>query len=116
MLGGGQQLNLSDADWQRRVGVAYERQWRRHFVARLRIAATFAHFAMRPLAAPGLIAAARIWPGLLTIGAGFSGKARSVADPALLARLAHAHGPLRASAAIASHPLAPFENFNQEPA
>jgi hypothetical protein len=57
-----------------------------------------------------------MWPGLLTIGAGCSGKARSVADPALLARLAHAHGPVRASTSIPSHPVQTFDDFNQETA
>lgn len=67
---------------QRDVGRRYAEDWRRHFGPRLRLAAAFAHTAMHPGSAASLVVLARAWPGLLTLGARFAGKARSVADPA----------------------------------
>src|SRR5450631_800425 len=37
------------AQWQRAAGYRYCLEWRRHFVPRLRLAALFAHLAMRPV-------------------------------------------------------------------
>lgn len=65
--------------WQTRVARRYAGQWRRQFGARMRMAATFAHLAMRPLTAAPLLGLARVWPGLLTLGARLSGKLVSVA-------------------------------------
>jgi flavin-dependent dehydrogenase len=68
--------------WRGSVGHAYAAQWRRAFGPRLLIAATFANAAMRPAAAPALLALMRAWPALLTAGARWSGKVASAASPA----------------------------------
>ena len=52
----------------------YAAQWRRRFAPRLRLAAVFAHAAMRPRWAAALIKLAQRWPGLLTHGARWGGK------------------------------------------
>jgi flavin-dependent dehydrogenase len=70
---------------QRAVGRRYAEAWRRDFGPRLRLAAAFAHTAMHPASAASLVALARAWPGILTLGAQIAGKARSVADPASIA-------------------------------
>ena len=76
------------AAWQHEVAQRYAAQWRREFVPRLRLAAAFAHLAMRPAAAATLVALTRLWPGLLTAGARWGGKARCAGDPATMVRLA----------------------------
>jgi flavin-dependent dehydrogenase len=53
---------------------AYVSAWRREFVPRLRLAAVFAHLAMRPRSAGLLMDLLRRWPGLLTQGARWGGK------------------------------------------
>lgn len=63
----------------------YADEWRREFQARLRLAATFAHVAMRPRASGLMMSLARTWPGLLTQGARRGGKVRLAVDPATLA-------------------------------
>jgi 2-polyprenyl-6-methoxyphenol hydroxylase-like FAD-dependent oxidoreductase len=70
-------------DWQAVVARTYAIQWRRQFAPRMRLAATFAHLAMRPLTATALLALARAWPGLLTQGARHGGKTTGAAriDP-----------------------------------
>jgi len=60
------------ADLQRRYAAA----WRKQFAPRLRLAAAFAHVAMRPRSAAALMTLVRIWPGLLTRGARWGGKVR----------------------------------------
>jgi len=62
------------AELQRR----HAADWRREFVPRLRLAATFAHVAMRPHSAAALMTVVRCWPGLLTRGARWGGKVRLV--------------------------------------
>ena len=74
--------------WQREVARVYEAAWRHHFTARLRLAATFAHAAMRPGLARPLMALTRAWPGLLTAGARWGGKVRCAVDPTALTGLA----------------------------
>lgn len=54
----------------------YVATWRAAFVPRLRVAAAFAHLAMRPRGALALMQLARLWPGLLTQGARWGGKDR----------------------------------------
>lgn len=54
----------------------YAADWRRVFAPRLRLAAVFAHLAMRPRGAAALMKLLRIWPGLLTHGARWGGKVR----------------------------------------
>ena len=61
---------------QRRALAAYEAIWRRRFTRRLRVAAAFAHVAMRPALARVAWPLARRWPGVLTLGARLSDKTR----------------------------------------
>ncbi len=60
------------AELQRR----YVAAWRMEFAPRLRVAALFAHLAMRPFAAALLMKLVQAWPGLLTHGARWGGKVR----------------------------------------
>jgi flavin-dependent dehydrogenase len=62
----------AQAELQRR----YAARWRQAFAPRVRLAAFFAHVAMRPRPAKALMALLRIWPGLLTRGARWGGKVR----------------------------------------
>ena len=59
---------------------AYEAIWRRRFTRRLRVAAAFAHVAMRPALARLAWPLARRWPGVLTLGARLSDKTRCVPE------------------------------------
>ena len=70
---------------QRRVLAAYEALWRRRFAARLRVAAAFAHIAMRPWAAKSLWPLVQHWPGVLTRGARWSGKTQCAPEALQLA-------------------------------
>jgi flavin-dependent dehydrogenase len=88
------------ARWQADVARRYAADWRRHFAMRLRLAATLAHIAMRPLPASALLAAARHLPGAVTLGARWCAKVRCAVDPAMMARLAPQQPP-RPSAARA---------------
>ena len=73
---------------QQRLLHEHAAAWRRHFARRLRVAATFAHVAMRPALSAPLWPLLRAWPGLLTRGARWSGKTRSVAAPSSVPWLA----------------------------
>ncbi len=84
---GAQPRATPDSAWQTAVGRRYAAQWRRQFKPRLRLAALFAHLAMRPATAVPLLALVRIWPGILTLGARLGGKLEHAADPALLRTL-----------------------------
>ena len=77
-----------DPTRQRTIAKVYAAEWRQQFSPRLRLAAAFAHAAMRPLSAATLMAVARLWPRLLTEGAARGGKTRLAVDPALLAMMA----------------------------
>jgi len=70
----------------------YAAAWQGEFGPRMRLAALFAHLAMRPTPAAGLMAALRLWPGLLTQGARWGGKVQAPS-----AQLGHSSG----------HPLTP---------
>ena len=70
---------------QRTVLARYEALWRRRFTRRLRVAAAFAHVAMRPALARIAWPVLRRWPDVLTLGARFSGKTRCVPEAARLA-------------------------------
>ena len=59
----------------------YAADWRQQFAPRLRLAAAFAQTAMHPPVSALLMAALRVWPGLLTQGARWGGKVRP--SPAL---------------------------------
>ena len=75
---------------QAEIAQTYAEMWRAHFLPRLRLAALFAHAAMRPAAAAPLLALAQAWPGVLALGARWGGKLHCVADLAALAQLAPA--------------------------
>ena len=60
------------------VGRDYARAWRRSFALRIRLAATFAHLAMRPEASSALLPLLQRWPCLLTAGARIGGKTQRV--------------------------------------
>jgi 2-polyprenyl-6-methoxyphenol hydroxylase-like FAD-dependent oxidoreductase len=64
---------------------SYEALWRASFTNRLRVAAAFAHIAMRPAAAAALWPLLQRWPGVLAMGARWSGKTRCVAPAIRLA-------------------------------
>ena len=55
---------------------AYASAWRAAFVPRLRLAALYAHVAMRPTLAQPALRILRRWPALLTDAASWAGKAR----------------------------------------
>jgi flavin-dependent dehydrogenase len=67
---------VPDASAQFALQRRYATAWRKAFAPRLRLAAVFAHLAMRPRSATALMSAVRIWPGLLTLGARWGGKVR----------------------------------------
>ena len=64
------------------AGSDYARAWRRAFSGRIRLAAAFAHLAMRPGASRGLLPVLQRWPALLSLGAKAGGKVRAVVAPA----------------------------------
>jgi flavin-dependent dehydrogenase len=65
---------------QRQIQRDYADAWRRHFARRIRLAASFAHLAMRPGLASGLLPLLRRRPALLTWAARLSGKVKHAAD------------------------------------
>jgi len=68
----------------------YARAWRRNFSARVHAAALYAHLFMRPAGAAVAAWALQRMPGLLTLGAHWSGKDRALsADRSLLASESH---------------------------
>lgn len=81
---------MAGTAWHGEVREHYASEWRRHFVPRLRLAATFAHLAMRPATSAALLAVLGRWPALLTHGAAWGGKIRCVADATTIAALAAA--------------------------
>jgi len=60
------------------AGLAYASDWRRSFAARIRTAAFFSQFAMRPASAGWVWPLLRRWPGILTAGARLGGKVTCV--------------------------------------
>jgi flavin-dependent dehydrogenase len=64
-------------DWHS-VGRDYARAWRAAFAPRLRAAAAFAHWAMRPAVVAGTMPLLRAFPGILGWGARLSGKVTRV--------------------------------------
>jgi flavin-dependent dehydrogenase len=87
LLGTDQPQSITPMVWQREVNRRYAAQWRQHFESRLKLAATFAHLAMRPVFSASLVTLARAWPGMLTLGAKWGGKVRCAADLAMIDRL-----------------------------
>jgi flavin-dependent dehydrogenase len=62
---------------RREIRQRYASRWRAHFARRLRIAACFAHAAMRPTIAAALLPLLRRAPALLGVAARVSGKTGS---------------------------------------
>lgn len=83
---------VPDAAVQAVLQRTYAASWRRQFAPRLRLAAVFAHLAMRPRTAVALMQLLLVWPGLLTQGARWGGK---VSTPELVdaAVVGHARPP-----------------------
>jgi 2-polyprenyl-6-methoxyphenol hydroxylase-like FAD-dependent oxidoreductase len=102
LLDPAQRARLADPDVQRTAARAHAARWRREFMPRLRLAAAFAHAAMRPATAPALLAIVARWPGLLTAGARWGGKLRCAADPATIVALAHGRAPVASQATDAA--------------
>jgi len=102
---------LPEAVWQQQVNVRYTKEWRRHFAPRLRLAAAFAHAAMRPALAAPLLAFANRWPGLLTRGARWGGKLDCAVTNSALVWLGAGAAPALASAlpSLEKPPLAATE-------
>jgi flavin-dependent dehydrogenase len=63
------------------VGRSYARAWRRNFAPRLHAASVIAHWAMHPTAVASVLPVLRGFPGLLTWGAHWTGKATRVVTP-----------------------------------
>ena len=78
--------------WQVGVQRRYRADWRRLFAPRLRLAAAFAHLAMRPALWAPILALLRMRPGLLAWGAQritrWAGKLDCALDPATVTQLA----------------------------
>jgi flavin-dependent dehydrogenase len=81
-------LDARDAGRSRALARRYRADWQRAFGPRLRLAALFAHAAMRAAPAELLLGLATRWPGLLTRGARWGGKTRCAVDPATIVALA----------------------------
>ena len=76
LLGAGAAPAVPDPVCQAELQRQYVGAWRKAFATRLRLAAVFAHLAMRPRSAAMLMTLAKRWPGLLTQGARWGGKVR----------------------------------------
>ena len=109
--------DLFDAAWQRGVAGRYAAEWRGHFVPRLRLAAAFAHLAMRPALGAPLLALLNRWPALATVGARWAGKICCAPDAPSVGRLARGVGAPRAwPLVISPRPIGLHPEFNEEPA
>jgi flavin-dependent dehydrogenase len=62
------------------TGRDYSEDWKRAFAPRIRLAAVFAHLAMRPGMSRPLLPLLQRWPGLLTTGARLGSKVRQVVE------------------------------------
>ena len=76
LLGPASAAQVPSAARQATLQRNYAASWRQSFVPRMRLAAAFAHLAMRPRSAALLMTLVRAWPGLLTHGARWGGKVR----------------------------------------
>ncbi len=70
------------------VGRDYASAWRQNFASRMRLAAVFAHMAMRPGTSRPLLPLLQQWPGLLTSGARAGAKVRQVVQESTAASAA----------------------------
>ena len=71
-------IDVHDPDARVAAGARYAAAWRRQFGARIRAANAFAQLAMRPETFRAVGRAIELAPGLLTLGARLSGKAKPV--------------------------------------
>ena len=82
--------------WQAGVQRRYRAEWRRLFLPRLRLAAAFAHMAMRPMLSAQILALLRARPGLLAWGAQritrWAGKLDCALDPGTVTQLGASNG------------------------
>jgi len=69
------------------IGRDYAAQWRRGFAPRIRLAAVYAHLAMRPGASHLLWPLLQRWPGILTAGARLGAKVKQVVEPVATANV-----------------------------
>jgi 2-polyprenyl-6-methoxyphenol hydroxylase-like FAD-dependent oxidoreductase len=81
LTGASDTAGIAGVAQQTAVANNYARDWHRRFRPRMRLAAAFAHVAMRPASAGPLMALTHTWPGLLTLGARWGGKARYLLEP-----------------------------------
>lgn len=72
--------DCSDKNKQPGIGRAYAAEWRKAFATRIHAAAAFAHLAMRPSTAAMVRPLLERFPGILTLGARFAGKAKLLAQ------------------------------------
>ncbi len=70
-----------DAGRAREIHRDYAAAWRGAFARRLRLAAAYAHFAMRPALSAPATALLRSWPPVLTVAARWAGKSRNSIFP-----------------------------------
>jgi flavin-dependent dehydrogenase len=82
--------SATDGGKARALARRYRADWQHAFAPRLRLAALFAHAAMRAAPAELLLGLATRWPGRLTCGARWGGKTRCAVDPATIVALARA--------------------------
>jgi flavin-dependent dehydrogenase len=76
---------LGSEEGRRRAGAEYQLLWRRSFAPRIRASSLFARWAMNRAGVSALLPLLRRFPGLLTRGALWSGKAAEVAAAAAAA-------------------------------
>ena len=98
--------------WQRTARHRYIADWHRHFAPRLRLAAVFAHLAMRPALTAPLLALLGRWPGLMTHGARLADKTSCAPSLETVAWLAL--GADRHRAAPDAHPLAFMDAYERK--
>lgn len=95
-------LRSSAADAQSALQRDYATHWHRNFATRIRLAACFAHLAMRPHLSRGLFPFLKLRPALLADAARASGKVRCAADADTIAGLAPRARPAPQSTPSAS--------------
>lgn len=87
-----QPAHAIDAARALEIQTAYRSAWRNAFALRLRLAAMFAHTAMRPVLSLPVTRVLQNFPELLTMAAHMAGKARKpVAEPLLIEGTAWTH-------------------------
>lgn len=84
---------IGDPAWHRNVRHRYQAEWRQHFIPRLRLAAIFAHLAMRPSVSAPLVTMLGFVPAVLTYGATVCGKIRCAVSLERIALLSSGCAP-----------------------